>query len=47
MHKSGNSALREFFLDALLEAADRDHVTISADQLVAIQLHGTPPYATA
>src|SRR5271165_2600701 len=41
--KSGNAALRELFLHALLEAADRDHVAIGLQQFFAAQLHGTLP----
>src|SRR6516162_4606087 len=41
--KSGDPALRELFLHALFEAADRDHVTIGLQQFLAVQLHGTLP----
>src|SRR3954447_8103339 len=41
--KAGDAALREFLLHTLLEAADRDHIAIGADQLLAVQLHGGSP----
>src|SRR5438105_13707712 len=47
MDKAGDAAFRELFLHPLFEAADRDHRTIGADQLVAAQLHGIPPTPVA
>src|SRR3954453_11025419 len=43
MDKARDAALRELLLHPLLEAADRDHVAIGADQLLAAQLHGVLP----
>src|SRR5215472_11428176 len=39
MNKAWNAALRELLLHALLEATDRDHVTIGVEQFLAAQLH--------
>jgi hypothetical protein len=43
MHKTGYAALREFFLNALLKAADRHHVAIRLEQFLAAELHGVLP----
>src|SRR5215813_8317678 len=43
MHKTGYAALREFFLDALLKAANRHHVAIRLEQFLAAELHGVLP----
>ena len=43
MDKAGDAAFRELLLHPLLEAADRGHVAIGADQLLAAQLHGVLP----
>src|SRR5215472_8106996 len=39
MNKAWNAALRELLLHALLEATDRDHVTIGFEQFLVAQLH--------